>query len=82
MICCGGCGFTALWSFSDEVEALLINQSAQSAASVCVVSPAYDMGNCKVNCSLCSVQQVWWSLHWVLRPDLAQVIFRFAGYRF
>ena len=23
------------------------------------------MGHCKVKCSLCSVEQVWWSLHWV-----------------
>ena len=23
------------------------------------------MGYYKVKCSLCSVQQVWWSLHWV-----------------
>ena len=25
------------------------------------------MGHCMVKCSLCSVQQVWWSLHWGLR---------------
>ena len=25
------------------------------------------MMRCKVKCSLCSVQQVWWSLHWGLR---------------
>ena len=24
------------------------------------------MGCCKVKCSLCTAQQVWWSLHWVL----------------
>ena len=24
------------------------------------------MGHCKVKCGLCSVQQVWWSLHWGL----------------
>ena len=25
------------------------------------------MGNCKVKCSLCCVQQEWWGLHWELR---------------
>ena len=50
------------------MEALLGNHSAQRPASVCVASPGHAMGHCKVKCSLCSVQQVWWSLHWVLRP--------------
>jgi len=26
---------------------------------------------CKLKCSLCSVQQVWWILHWVLRQGWA-----------
>ena len=38
------------------------------------------MGHCKVKSSLCSVQQVWWSLHWVVRPGWAVVcgMFGFA----
>ena len=32
------------------------------------------MNYCKVRCSLCSVQQAWWSLHWVLRPGWAEVV--------
>ena len=29
------------------------------------------MGHCKVKCSLCTVQQVWCSLHWMLQPGWA-----------
>jgi len=42
------------------------NHCVQSPASECVVSPENAIGHCKVNCSLCSVQQERWSLHWVL----------------
>ena len=58
--------FDAFWSISDR-EAPLRNQSAQSPANECVTSPRYATGYSKVKCSLCSVQQVWWSLYWVLR---------------
>ena len=65
-VVCGGCGFVGYWRrFSDE-EAPLGNYCAQSLASVRVASPGYFMGRCKVKCSFCSVQQVSWSLHWVL----------------
>ena len=47
--------------------ALLGNHSAQSPASVCVASPGHDTGTLMVKLSLCTVQQVQWSLHWVLR---------------
>ena len=50
-------------------EAALGNQSAQSPASVRVASPGHSMGHCKVKCSLCNVQQMWWSVHWVLRQQ-------------
>ena len=46
----------------DEKAALGI-YSAQSPSSVSVASPGYAIGYCRVKCSLCSVQQVWWSLH-------------------
>ena len=62
--------FAALWSFSFE-EVLLGNHSAQSPASVCVASPGRAQGHCKGKCSLCSVQQVWWSLHWVQQQGWA-----------
>ena len=32
-----------------------------------MASSGYAMGYCKVKCSLCSVQKLWWSLHWGLR---------------
>ena len=36
----------------------------RAPASMCVLaSPVHAMGHCKVKCSLCGVQQVWWSLH-------------------
>ena len=63
----GGCGFAECWSFPD-VEAPFGNHSAQSPASVQMASPGHAMGHCKVKCSMCSMQQVWWYLHWVLRP--------------
>ena len=54
------------------MEALLGNHSAlQSPASVSVASPGRAMGRFKVKFRLCSVQQVWWSLHWVLGPGRA-----------
>ncbi len=66
----GGCGFAGLWRVPEE-EAALSYHSAQSPASAWVASPGHTMGHCKVKFSLCSVQQVWWSLHWVLRPGWA-----------
>ena len=76
--CCGrpvqvvweGCGFARFWSCS-VMEAVLSNHCAQSPASVCVTSPGHAVGHWKVECSLCSAQQVWWSLHWVLQPSWA-----------
>ena len=42
--------------------------TAHRAASVCVAAnPGHTAGHCKVKCSACSVQQVWWGLHWGLR---------------
>ena len=35
-----------------------------------------------VECSLCSVQQVWWSLHWVLRQGWADGLWGLWFYRF
>ena len=31
-----------------------------------MASPGHALGHCKVKCTLCSGQQVWWSLHWGL----------------
>ena len=45
---------------------------AQSPTSVWVASPGHAMGSCKVGCSLCCVQQVWWGLHWGLRQGCAE----------
>jgi len=53
------------------VEELLGKPSAQSPVSLLVASPGHAMGHCRVKYSICSLQQVWWSLHWVLRPGLA-----------
>jgi len=53
------------------VEAPLGTHSTEGPASVGVVSAGHAMGHFKVKCSLCSVQQVWWSLNWVLRPGWA-----------
>ena len=47
------------------------NHRAQSPASVRVASPEPANSHCEINCRLCSVQEVWWSLHWVLRPGWA-----------
>ena len=58
-----GCGFAGLWKFPEE-ESLLVKHSAQSPASVWVASPGHATEHCKVKCSLSSVQQVWWGLHW------------------
>ena len=30
------------------------------------------MGHCKIKCSLCCVQQVWWGLHWGLKHGLGR----------
>ena len=72
--CTGGCGtavqvvsvasgFVMFWSPS-AMEAVLSNHCS---ASVWVASPGHALGHCKVKCTLCSGQQVWWSLHWGLR---------------
>ena len=55
-----------------EEEAALGNHSAQSPASVREFSPGHAMGHCKVKYSLCSVQKVWWGLHWKLRQGLGR----------
>ena len=65
-VVCGRCGFAYLSRFPEE-EAALGNRSAQIAASVLVANPNHTMGHCKVKYSRYSVQQVWWSLPWVLR---------------
>ena len=69
-VVCGRCGFAERWSFQD-VEAQLGNHSAQSPASVSVASPGHATGRFELKYSLCSVQQVWWSLHWVLQQGWA-----------
>ena len=57
---------------------LLVFSSSQSPASARVASAGHAMGHCKVKCGLYSVQQVWWSLHWELRPRWAEVVYGFA----
>ena len=52
-----GCGFAPSWSFSVE-EAPLGNCCAQKPASVCLASPQYAMGHCRIKYNLCSVKQV------------------------
>ena len=54
-----------------EEESLLGYHSAQSPTCVWVASPGHDVGQFKVKCSLCSAQEVCWSLHWLLRPGWA-----------
>ena len=54
-----------------EEEAALGNQSAQSPASLEVAFPGHCLGHCKVKYSLYSMQQLQWSLHWVLRQGWA-----------
>ena len=63
----GDCGFAEYWSVPEDVEVPLGNHSAQSPASLCLASLGYGMGHYQDKCSLRSVQQVWWSLHWFLR---------------
>ena len=46
-----------------EEEAALGNHRAQSPAKARVASPGNIIGHCKVKCSLCSAQKVWWSLN-------------------
>ena len=70
-VVCGGFGFAEECGSFTDVEAPLGNHCAKSPANVWVASPGHTMGHCKVKCSLCSVQQVWWSLHWGLRPGWA-----------
>ena len=48
------------------MEPVLNDHYAKSPASVRVASPGHALGHCKVKCTLCSGQQVWWSLHWGL----------------
>ena len=60
-VVCGGRGFAGLKRILEE-EAALGNHSKQNPASVWVTNSWHDMGHCQVKCSLCSVQQVWWSL--------------------
>ena len=67
----GGLWFCHILKFSLVVETVLSNHCAQSPVSVCVASPGHFMGHCKVKCSLCSAQKVWWILHWVLRQGCA-----------
>ena len=67
------CGFGGLWRFSAE-EAPLGTHSAQRPSSVWMASFGHVMGQCKVKCSLCSVQQVWRNLQWVQRHRDGQVV--------
>jgi len=45
---------------------------------VWVASPGHDMGHCKVKCSLYSVQQVRWGLHWGLRQGCCVQVVRWG----
>ena len=45
------------------MEAVLGNLCAQSPASVWIASPGHALDHWKVKRTLCSGQQVWWSLH-------------------
>ena len=65
------------------MEVLLGNHSAQSPASVWVASPEHAMGRCKVECGLYCVQQLWWSLHSMLRLGWAGGLWgvRFCQYQ-
>ena len=54
------------------MEALLAaDQSTHRPVSLQVARPGHTMGHCKLKSSPCTVQQVCWSLHWVLRPGWA-----------
>ena len=44
------------------MEALLTNHSAERPFTARVARLRHTMGHCKIKGSLCSVQQVWWSL--------------------
>ena len=66
VVCEASSGFVIFWCPS-VMETVLGNHCAQSPASVWVASPGHALGHCKVKCTLCSGQQVWWSLHWGLR---------------
>ena len=57
-----GVAVLPVWRFPEE-EAALGNHSAQSPASVRVASTRHAMLQYNFKCILCSVQQVWWSLH-------------------
>ena len=70
VVCEASFGFVTFWSRS-VMQALLGNHCAQSPANVWVASPGHALGHCKVKCTLCSGQQVWWSLHWGLRQCCA-----------
>ena len=67
-------GFVTFW-IPSVMEAVLGNQCAHSPTSVWVASPGYALGHCKVKCTLCSGQQVWWSLHWGLCSAVQVVCF-------
>ena len=58
-------GFVTFWSPS-KMQAVLGNHCAQSPASVWVASPGHALAHCKIKWTLCSGQQVWWTLHWGL----------------
>ena len=87
--CCGKpvqvvwevCGFAIFWSRS-VMDVVLGNHCAQSPASVCVASPGHVMGHCKAKCSLCYVPQLWWRLHWGLRPGRAGGLWEMRFHRF
>ena len=51
--------------------AVLLNAGALCVLVVLLGCPGHDMGHYKAKCSLCSAQQLWWSLHWALRPGWA-----------
>ena len=78
----GGLGswdISSLWGFPEEGAALGNHIAQSSVSSVWVASPGHNMKHCKVKCSLCSVQQVWGSLHWVLQQGWAVALW---GWRF
>ena len=47
---------------------IVVDNSAQSWATVRVACPGNILDHYKLKCSLCSVNWLWWSMHWVLRP--------------
>ena len=58
---------------------VLGNHCGQSPTSVWMSSPGHALGHCKVKCTLCSGQQVWWSQHWGLYSAV-QVAFGFITF--